>query len=179
MKDSQQNLSLLVTHINNKYNIIRIYLYDIIRHYIDVSKFYELYAKFISNNMYKKFNLLYTIAQTKVRIYTITAKNAKPPNNLPKDTIIIKNSHNYLKYKAIKFILKNILDYKEKIYRYLEMLQLTITKLINGLNRFYNLYKYSLNISFDNTGNNSDNLLYDVIKRFKFLQNVNKYKTIE
>ena len=155
--------------INCNYNLLRIILFDLLNVYSIVYNYYIQYTQF---NLYikKEYKILFDIAQTSKYIYTVNKKKGKKIDlNLPKNTFIIIGESNFYKYKSIKFIIREIINYEKKILSYLTYLQERIITLINGMNKFNQFYSYCLKILF-NYQFNIDNTNVTLIDKFNQLK---------
>ena len=156
--------------VNGNYNLLRIILFELLNYYIAVQNYYIQYLSFKAY-MKEKYKYLYHLSQNHISIYTIHKKLKKDRIDLqlPENTFLVIGLTNFYKYKGIKYILKEILSYDEKVYKFLLYLENHIVKLINGMNKFKQFYNYYLNIFF-NYPRNNDNINSLLIKRFNELK---------
>ena len=159
--------------VNSNYNFLRIVLFDLLNVYASVYNYYIKYKNFIKY-VEREYNLLFDIARNKKNVYTINKKSNKKLRkknfSLPKDTYIIIGLKNYHKYKTIKYILSEIINYDEKILNYLIYLQKHIFTLVNGMNKFNQFYCYGLKTLFNyqfGNDNNIDLILLDNFNQLK------------
>lgn len=159
-------------NVNNNYNFLRVILFDLLNVYVSVYNYYIQYRNF---KLYikKEFNILFDIAENSKNIYTVDKKIKKINKdlNLPKNTYLVIGLKNYHKYKCIKYIIKEVLRYDQKILNYLIYLQKHIITLINGMNKFNQFLRYCLKILFNyNSNNNYDNTNSILLNNFNKLK---------
>ena len=154
-------------NVNSNYNFLRIVLFDLLNFYVSVYNYYIKYKKFIIF-IEKKYNFLFDMAQNKKNVYTINKKLDKKLN-LPPNTYIIVGLKNYRRYKNIKWVLENVINYDQIIQSYLLYLQNHIITLINGMNKFNKFYCYCLHVLFNYQFNNeiTDLILLDNFNQLK------------
>ena len=163
-------------NISYNYDILRIILFNLLNHYSTVQNYYIQYIKF---NIYikKKYKILFDISQKLITTYTVNKTQDKSNLNLPKGTILVIGENNYYRYKTIKLIIKDIINYDKKIYNYLLYLQNHIITLINGMNTFNEFHTYCLKIFFNHANNdNINNMLirrYNKLKENHITRNIN------
>lgn len=157
-------------YITSKYNLLRVFLFDVINYYTSVQNYHIQYLKFISF-IKDKYSQLVLISQAKIKTFTI-------PNNkdykrkrlkLQSDTILIIGLSNYYKYISIKYIMNKIMNYNKKLYSYLIYLETCIVRVIQGMNNFRNIYTYSLSILFNSLQvyDNNEMLLLNSFNKLK------------
>ena len=134
-------------NIKYEYNLLKIILFYLLMFHSSVYNYYKQYENF---KLYikQKYPILYDIAKNKKNLYVIY-KNQKSNLKLPKNTFLVIGSKTLYKYKGIKLIVKEIINYDEKMYIYLKYLQKQIVILINGMNWFNQFYRYCLKILFN------------------------------
>ena len=174
------NIINIIKYINSKYNLLRIILTDLILFYNDIYNYYVQYSSFLSY-VKKTYPELFIIYKKTLKIYTIKYRKRKKCLQLPLNTTLVIGVKNYYKYKAIKIILTKIFSYDKIIFSYLLYLEQSIVKLINSMNKFRQIYSYSINIFFDDCNDydniikyyqtDIDNAFYN-IKRNYFTKNV-------
>ena len=149
--------------IERKYNLLRISLFNLLTYYKRVYEFYVIYSRFISF-VVNKYPVIYQIFTYKGRVYTVRKKNEK--KQLPSNTILIIGLSNYYKFKAIKFIINEVFEYKNRIYSYLIYLERLILSIIKNMNDFHQFYTYSVNILFYEN-DEYENKLHSKFNNFK------------
>ena len=164
--------------VKYNYNLLKIMLFDLLMFYSSVYNYYVQYKNF---NLFIKqeYAILYDIAQNNKTVYLVE-KKTNEKLNLPNNTFIVIGLKPLYKYKSIKSIMKEIINYDEKLFNYLIYLQKNIVTLINGMNKFNQFYRYCLKILFNFNFNNDDDtnsILMNNFKQFKhnYLLNVNKH----
>ena len=138
----------IIQDIKRKYDLLRVLVFELLNYYSSVENYYIQYSRF-KEYIKKKYSILYYISQNNIKIYTINRKKNRKKLNLPPNTILVIGIHNYYKYKSMKYIIKEIVNYDKKILNYLTYLQKRIITFINGMNNFHHFYTYSLEIYFD------------------------------
>ena len=176
MNNNNNNIQLsdVLRHITSKYNLLRIYLFDLMNYYSTVQNYYIQYLKFVSF-VKDKYPILVSISQTKVKTFTIPYskkyENKRKQLKLQPNTILIIGLSNYYKYISIKHIMNEIINYDKKLHTYLIYLETCIVRFINGINNFNRFYTYSLNILFNahyhHYYQNNDDLLSNTFKQLK------------
>lgn len=171
-ENNNNNIDIYVSifqDINRNYNLLRIILFDLLNFYSSVHNYYMQYKNF---KLYieREYSILFDIAQNSKNIYTIDKKLDKKINSkLPENTFFVIGIKNLYKYKSIKFITKEIINYDVKILNYLIYLQKHIVTLINGMNQFNYFYCYCLKIFFNYRCKN-DNINFILIDKFNQLR---------
>ena len=124
--------------INHSYSTLRIKIYKLNLHYIEISKYYTKYKNFLNYAKYHYKGLL-NINAIKTHIYVTDGNKYQQNNNLPPNTLFSTKS-NFYKYLAIKAIVKHIINYENVILTYLNRLHHSLILLNEGITEFVKLF---------------------------------------